>query len=247
MQPGQSPEQQQRAVTPPDHSDSTSNSNPVSESDSEEVESTQGTAHFHLVPYQPKNSFFPRVVDCSNKRSFQRSWFDKWPWLEWDDEKKCAFCHPCRMAVILRFSLSKKAETAFSSDGFRAWKNATSSFRKHESSQSHKEVVVKWTHYTKSQPVVVQLSQQLQADQARARNCLFKIVSTLKFLARQGLAMRGHEEAEGNFLQMLQVRSEDCPDLVNWLQKRGNWTSHEIQNEIIEIMAHSVLRKMLIL
>ena len=27
---------------------------------------------------------------------------------------------------------------------------------------------------------------------------------------------------------------------MNWFQKRGNWTSHEIQNEI---MAHSVLRK----
>ena len=148
------------------------------------------------------------------------------------------------MAEKLHFvSFSKKAEGAFSSDGFQSWKVATRSFRKHKSSHSHKEAVLKWVHYTKSQPVTAQLSKQVLNDQSQARNCLFKIVSTLRFLARQGLAARGHEEVEGNFLQLLLLRSEDCSDLWGWLQKQGNYTSHDIQNEIFEIMAHSVLRK----
>ena len=34
-----------------------------------------------------------------------------------------------------------------------------------------------------------------------------------------------------------------CQYSLTWLERRNNWTSHEIQNEIIKIMAHSVLRK----
>ena len=148
------------------------------------------------------------------------------------------------MAETLYFvSFSKKVEGAFSSDGFQSWKVATRSFRKHESSHSHKQAVLKWVHYTKSQPVTAQLSKQVLNDQSQARNCLFKIVSTLRFLARQGLAARGHEEVEGNFLQLLHLRSKDCSYLSGWLQKHGNYTLHDIQNEIFEIMVHSVLRR----
>ena len=102
---------------------------------------------------------------------------------------------------------------------------------------------MKWVHYTKSQSVAAQLVKEVQDDQAIARSCLLKMISTLQFLACQGLAARGHLESEGNFIQLLRLRSEeDCSDLVRWLKRRGNWTSHEIQNELFEIMAHSVLR-----
>ena len=39
------------------------------------------------------------------------------------------------------------------------------------------------------------------------------------------------------------MRSEDSPELLQWLERKTNWTSHEIKNEIIELMAHSVLRQ----
>ena len=78
-----------------------------------------------------------------------------------------------------------------------------------------------------------------------AQGCLLKINSTLRYLARQGLATRGHIESEGNFLQLLQVQSEDSPELSSWLKRRDNWVSHDIQNELFEIMAHSVLKGIL--
>ena len=64
-------------------------------------------------------------------------------------------------------------------------------------------------------------------------------ISTLRYLARQGLATRGHIESEGNFLQLLQLRSEDSPELSSWLERRENWLSHDIQNEM---MSHFVLK-----
>ena len=93
---------------------------------------------------------------------------------------ECAFCHPCRMATSLNFiTFSKKAENAFSTDGFRNWKDATRIYRKHESSHAHKEAVMKWVHYTKSQSVAAQLAQQVRDNQAMAQTCLLKIISSL--------------------------------------------------------------------
>ena len=41
------------------------------------------------------------------------------------------------------------------------------------------------------------------------------------------------------FLQLLQLQSEDSPELSSWLERRENWLSHDIQNEI---MAHFMLK-----
>ena len=75
-----------------------------------------------------------------------------------------------------------------------------------------------------------------------AQGCLLKIISTLRYLARQGLATRGHIESEGNFLQLLQLRSEKSPELSSRLERREKCLSHDIQNELFEIMAHFVLK-----
>ena len=43
-------------------------------------------------------------------------------------------------------------------------------------------------------------------------------------------------------MKLLQLRSEDCSELCDWMNKR---LSHDVQNEILQLMAYSVLRKML--
>ena len=129
--------------------------------------------------------------------------------------------------------------------GFRNWKDAVRCFRKHEASHSHKDASLKWLHYTKSQSVASQISSQVCSDQAMAKNCLLKIITTLCFLAHQGLAICGHNESQGNFIQLLQLCSEDCPELSTWIKRRENYLSHDVQSELLEKMAHSVFRKIL--
>ena len=46
---------------------------------------------------------------------------------------------------------------------------------------------------------------------------LLKQLSSLKFLLRQGLAIRGHNDRDGNLLQLMELRSEDSPGLRRWL------------------------------
>ena len=48
------------------------------------------------------------------------------------------------------------------------------------------------------------------------------------------------------FLELLQLRSEESPELSSWLKRREKWLSHDIQNELFEIMAHFVLKIILI-
>ena len=76
---------------------------------------------------------------------------------------------------------------------------------------------------------------------------LRRIISSIRFLARQGLALRGDgSDSSANLIQLLRLRAEDRPEIVEWLDRSARkHTSPENQNEILEIMAHRVLRNIL--
>lgn len=67
----------------------------------------------------------------------------------------------------------------------------------------------------------------------------------MKYLARQGIALRGDcDEENGNLIQALKMRGEDVMLLLDWIKRKTNkYTSPEIQNEISKIMATHVLRQ----
>ena len=75
------------------------------------------------------------------------------------------------------------------------------------------------------------------------RICFIKVTECLQYLARQGQAMQGDTDDESNFIQLLKLRGKDQPLLLKWLErKEDRYTSHDIQNEIIAIMANHVIR-----
>ena len=82
-------------------------------------------------------------------------------------------------------------------------------------------------------------------EKEASRAMLRKIIESIRYLARQGLALRGHkDEADSNFSQLLLLRGIDCAALLTWLKKKANkYTSGEIQNEFLEIMALHILRQ----
>ena len=61
--------------------------------------------------------------------------------------------------------------------------------------------------------VAAQLSAQILQQQSFHREMLLKVLSTLRYLARQGLAIRGHHDDDGNLIQLLNCRSEDVASL----------------------------------
>lgn len=64
-------------------------------------------------------------------------------------------------------------------------------------------------------------------------------------MCRQGLAIRGDgDEADSNLHQLLRMKAEEDQNLKNWLKRKENvYTSPDIQNEIIKIMALQLLRE----
>ena len=71
---------------------------------------------------------------------------------------------------------------------------------------------------------------------------LIKILSCIQFLAWQGLPLRGHgDDSNGNLLQLLKYQGGD--EIKYWLQRKTNkYTSHELQNSFLKMMALYVLR-----
>ena len=75
------------------------------------------------------------------------------------------------------------------------------------------------------------------------RICFIKVIECLQYLARQRQAMLGDTDDESNFIQLLKLRGKDQPLLLKWLEsKEDRYTSHDIQNEIIAIIANHVIR-----
>ena len=62
-----------------------------------------------------------------------------------------------------------------------------------------------------------------------------KQLKAMQFLLRQGLALRGHAEKEGNLAQLLLSFSEHDKILKSWLTN-GKYMSNNVVTEIICLM-----------
>lgn len=161
-------------------------------------------------------------------------------------EEKVVFCIYCRFAKRCNhFSLAKKGDEAFSVRGFDNYKKATEKFRTHDTSKSdaHLEAMMKWKCL--NHPTVVELlSAAGMKLQATRRAGLLRQLSVLRFLLRQGIALRGHAEGEGNLPQLISAWAGDCDTVKHWLRD-DKYMSHDTVNELITLMGQKVFRKVL--
>ena len=200
-------------------------------------------------PYHPPASFvYPkREFGKKNavKRSFQSSWFAKWTWLHYCENADVAFCHTCVLALKQKKMQLNRGDTSFVSKGFSNWKDATIGFRNHESSISHKEALQVSVLPNTCSDIGDMLSKQHADMKKLNRECFLKILSNIQFMARQGLAFRGDgDEVDSNFMQLLKLRGRDDPRIEAWIQRKTDkYVSHDMQNELLKVMALSILRR----
>ena len=119
-------------------------------------------------------------------------------------------------------------------------------FSKHEGSHCHKDAILHTVTLSATTSNVSELlSTQLAKERLERRKCFLKVLSNFCFLSRQGLAFLGDaDESDSNFMQLIRLCSEDNSKLVQWIQqKKDKYTSGEIQNEMIKVMALCVLRQ----
>ena len=197
--------------------------------------------------HPPKTYAFPsrKFGFKEEKRSFQADWCQKYDWLHYDRNTDAAFCHLCLKAEHeKRFLASTKRDPAFISRGYTNWRDATKAFNKHLASTCHREAVSAVELPKQTGDVGERLSSKHEQQKAENRAVFRKILRIIRFLARQGLPLRGHGAGDdSSFRQLLYLQAHDCPTILIWIEKRADkYTSSDIQNEILQIMALNILR-----
>ena len=155
----------------------------------------------------PKRSFRSK----GEKRSFRSEWCEKFCWLHYYVALDAAFCYVCIKANHEKKLLSStRRDPSFITKGFVFWK-ATSSFTKHAASACHREAVASIEKFPRQFGDVGELlNSRLQKEKSLNRDMLRRIVQNLRFLARQGLALRGNGSGlDRNFSQLMLVRAYD--------------------------------------
>ena len=136
--------------------------------------------------------------------------------------------------------INRLTEVVFLTSGYTNWKDATRNFAKHKSCEFHKQAV---GILSKVKDVSEIFSSELAADKEKNRAHFLKVLSSIRYLAHQGLPMRGGNDTESNLFQLMSLRKEDFEVIDEFLDKKQlNYTSHEIKNEVLSIMSQSILR-----
>ncbi|XP_025084928.1 zinc finger MYM-type protein 1-like [Pomacea canaliculata] len=121
--------------------------------------------------------------------------------------------------------------------GFNNWKKALEKFNCHHMSSAHRAVVGNKMARESGISVYGQISTQYESQQKQNLASFMNELKSLVFLLRQALPIRGHDDDEGNLHQCLKI----CFSEHKWTED-GSYLSPEIVNELIQIMAHSILR-----
>jgi len=122
--------------------------------------------------------------------------------METKDSVICITCAKASKEKKLQWS--SNADSAFITKGFSNWKDATVKFSIHDSSKCHKEAVLKiQTLPSTTSNIAECLSQQIKKEKLDKRQCFLKILSNMKFLARQGMINSTHREQIQYFMHKM--------------------------------------------
>ena len=124
-----------------------------------------------------------------------------------------------------------KIDDAFIESGYTNWKNATDTkkgFNQHEKSAVHRSAVNRFVEVPSStDDIVGTVTKNLLEIQQKNVSALMKILSSIRYLARQRLPLRSHNDSESNFRQLLLLWAEDDPNFHEWLHKETTDLLHQ--------------------
>lgn len=169
-----------------------------------------------------------------------------------------AFCFPCRHFAP-HHSL-KNHDPCVTTVGFSNWKNAKATNKglvAHAKSDHHVYALVAWTEHKRMEAADTSVQQMVSEAHQKAveenRHFIKTVAEILLLTAKQDIAQRGHRENDentnrGNFLEILKIISNHDPIIAKKcanLPKNAKYTSAQIQNEVLEILAE-MIRKQII-
>jgi len=156
-------------------------------------------------PCQPWSHDFPIRYIGGKPRRFLPDWFGEFTWLEYSVEKDAAFCFVC---YLFKHKTNSSGGDAFVSGGFRNW-HMKKRITKHCGSKTsfHKMALERYISFiTPKKAIDDKFSRINDKDKTEYMARLSYSIQAAKYLLRQGLASRGHDESEsslkGKFLRV---------------------------------------------
>lgn len=189
---------------------------------------------------QPKDKTMlskTKSFKSGKERCFLPLWYDQFKWIHFCQSRLKVFCFYC-MKASKSSACSTRADQAFVASGFSNWKKAIEKFKQHERSLAHRNALI--TLAVPKVPINEQLLRDADNTKRKHRQSLLKQLSALRYLLRQGIAIRNDHVGGSNLTIMLQMVLEES----TWV-KDGKYQSPECINEMIEIMGHKVLRSLI--
>ncbi|XP_028551808.1 zinc finger MYM-type protein 1-like [Dendrobium catenatum] len=197
-------------------------------------------------PHQPKSHQFPQIVFGNLTRRFNPKWFEEYPvWLEYSGQKDAAFFLYCYLFKPQdKTIMGQGGGDSFIGEGFRNWKKKEkllSHVREHNSAHNKARHKCEDLMKTKEQSLHVLWLSKDERNRKDYKVMLTATVDCVRFLLRQGLSFRGHDESSGsenrgNYLELFDFLSNHNDEIkkVSSAYSSSNLklTSREVQKEI---------------
>lgn len=202
-------------------------------------------------PAQPELAAFP----LTNKRHFSSSWYSLYRWIEYSIINDSVYCFPCRHFTAHMISPGEvKGNIPFIDYGLKCWKEPRKKFTSHSHNKRHIICMERWNDYmlirnNNKKSISHSLNVARVQDITENRKHIMFLLKTSLFLAKQGLAFRGHNETDnsnnkGNFIQLLEMFADESL-AVKLKSRYGHYTSPEYQNDLIHIIASCTRKNIL--
>uniref|UniRef100_J3LPI7 Uncharacterized protein n=1 Tax=Oryza brachyantha TaxID=4533 RepID=J3LPI7_ORYBR len=150
---------------------------------------------------------------------------------------------------------SNDTKTFLAHDGMNNWKHLSVRLRQHENNVEHMRHMNTWydlrLRLSKNKTIDDELQREIAKEKERWKQVLIRIVSSVKFLAKYNLAFQGskeklYEDSNSNFLGTIEMMGEFDPVMQEHIRRIQNseihhhYLGHNIQNELISLMAHAM-------
>ncbi|XP_057780231.1 uncharacterized protein LOC130998843 [Salvia miltiorrhiza] len=156
--------------------------------------------YLSMGPCQVVGHTYPKTQFGNQLRSFQDVWYQKFVWLEYSVAKDACFCFWC---YIFKHpdKTGRYGADAFTKTGFTNWKKALIKFVEHvgDADSCHNNARVQIEAFKNQRGSMVNMFR----SNAREVNIAYRArltasLDVTRFLLKQGLSFRGHDESNSS-------------------------------------------------
>lgn len=171
------------------------------------------------------------------KRKFKHSWLQTYaPWLAYSKRLKGALCLYC---VLFPPTSVQGVVGSFIIRPFTRYKDMHELCKNHVSNQWHKAAVTSAKSFVEDVPVNLMMVSAHKKVVEENRKIVASIISTIVFCGMHDLPLRGKEQHQGVFEELIQLKIEagdqTLKEHIQKSKRNATYMSPQIQNELINL------------